>query len=44
MRINIQKIASSSTTEDQKNIVKKLKNVYEVIHVVDNERFELAAY
>ena len=34
----------SSTTEDPKNIVEELKKGFDVIHVVDDERFKLAAY
>ena len=34
----------SSTTEDPKNLVEELKKGFDVIHVVDDERFKLAAY
>ncbi|WMV37414.1 hypothetical protein MTR67_030799 [Solanum verrucosum] len=33
-----------STTEDPKNFIKELKKVFEVMHVADTERVELAAY
>ena len=35
---------SSITTEDLENFVKKLKKVFDVMHVDDVERVELAAY
>ena len=34
----------SSTTEDPKNLVEEFKKGFDVIHVVDDERFKLAAY
>ena len=33
-----------STSEDLKNFVEELKNVFQVMHVVDIERFELDVY
>nr|AAT39297.2 Gag-pol protein, putative [Solanum demissum] len=34
----------SSTTEDPENFIEELKKIFEVMHVVDTERVELAAY
>uniref|UniRef100_M0ZUZ3 Retrotransposon gag protein n=1 Tax=Solanum tuberosum TaxID=4113 RepID=M0ZUZ3_SOLTU len=34
----------SSTTEDPENFIEELKKVFEVMHVADTERVELAAY
>ena len=34
----------SNTTEDLEHFVEELKKVFEVIHVVDVERVELASY
>ena len=34
----------SITTEDSENFVEELKKVFDVIHVGDAERVELAAY
>ncbi|XP_049405200.1 uncharacterized protein LOC125868633 [Solanum stenotomum] len=35
---------SSSTTEDPESFVEELKNVFEVMHIADAEKLELAAY
>ena len=42
--MNPSSFTRSNTTEDTENFIEELKNVYEVIHVVDTERIELDAY
>ena len=44
MRMNPPSFIGSNTIEDPKNLVEKLLNVLNVIHVVGVERVELAAY
>jgi len=44
LRMNPPSFTSSSTTEDSKNFVEELQKVFEVMHVTDAERVELAAY
>ena len=34
----------SNTTEDPEHFIEELKKVFDVIHVADTERVELAAY
>ena len=42
--MNPASFVGSSTTEDPENFVEELKKVFDVIHEVDSERIELAAY
>ena len=42
--MNPPSFTGSNTTKDSENFIEELKKVYEVMHVVDVERFELAAY
>ena len=42
--MNPPSFTSSSTIEDSKNFVEQLKMVFDVIHCVDGERVDLAAY
>lgn len=35
---------SSSSTEDLKNFVEELKKVFDVMYVINAERYELVAY
>ncbi|KAG5572887.1 hypothetical protein H5410_062653 [Solanum commersonii] len=44
LRMNPPSFTGSSTTDDPESLVEKLKKVFEVMHVVDAERVELAAY
>ncbi|XP_015054851.1 uncharacterized protein LOC107001235 [Solanum pennellii] len=44
LRVNPPSITRSSPTEDPENFVEELKKVFEVMHMVDVERVELAAY
>ena len=42
--MNPTSFTGSSTTEDSKNFVEELKKVLDVMHVVGDERVELALY
>uniref|UniRef100_M1DEA1 Gag-pol polyprotein n=1 Tax=Solanum tuberosum TaxID=4113 RepID=M1DEA1_SOLTU len=42
--MNPPSFTSSSTTEDPKNFIEELEKVFDVMHVADTERVELAAY
>ena len=42
--MNPPSFTGSSTTEDLENFVEDLKKVFEVMHVVDVDRVELAVY
>ena len=42
--MNPHNFTRSNIIEDLENFVKELKKVFEVIHVVDVERVELASY
>ena len=42
--MNLPSFTGSSTFKDPKNFVEELKKVFEVMHVVDTEKVELAAY
>uniref|UniRef100_M1DUV7 Gag-pol polyprotein n=1 Tax=Solanum tuberosum TaxID=4113 RepID=M1DUV7_SOLTU len=42
--MNPPSFTGSSTTEDSENFIEELKKVFEVIHVADTERVELAKY
>ncbi|WMV51147.1 hypothetical protein MTR67_044532 [Solanum verrucosum] len=44
LRMNPPDFTSSSVTEDPEKFVEKLQMVFEITHVVDTERVELAAY
>ena len=44
LRMNTPNFSGSRTIEDLENFVKELKNVFDVMHVVDIERVELAPY
>uniref|UniRef100_M1D9K4 Gag-pol polyprotein n=1 Tax=Solanum tuberosum TaxID=4113 RepID=M1D9K4_SOLTU len=44
LRMNPPSFTGSSTSEDPENFVDKLKKVFDVIHVTDTVRIELAAY
>ncbi|KAG5571382.1 hypothetical protein H5410_061148 [Solanum commersonii] len=44
LRIKSPSITCSSVTEDLENIVEELQMVFEIMHVADAERVELAAY
>ncbi|KAG5614612.1 hypothetical protein H5410_014436 [Solanum commersonii] len=44
LRMNPSSFTGSSTTEDPENSIEELKKVFEVMHVADIERVELAAY
>ncbi|XP_049410522.1 uncharacterized protein LOC125873690 [Solanum stenotomum] len=44
LRMNPPCFTGSSTTEDPKNFIEELKKVFDVMHVADTERVELAAY
>ncbi|WMV40811.1 hypothetical protein MTR67_034196 [Solanum verrucosum] len=44
LRMNPSSFTGSSVTEDLKNFVEELQKVFEVMHVSDVERVELAAY
>ncbi|WMV33146.1 hypothetical protein MTR67_026531 [Solanum verrucosum] len=44
LRMNPPSFTGSSTTEDPENFIEELKSVFEVMHVVDTERVELATY
>ncbi|WMV38353.1 hypothetical protein MTR67_031738 [Solanum verrucosum] len=44
LRMNPPSFTGSSTTEDPENFIEELKKVFEVMHVADTERVELAAY
>uniref|UniRef100_M1D8X5 Retrotransposon gag protein n=1 Tax=Solanum tuberosum TaxID=4113 RepID=M1D8X5_SOLTU len=44
LRMNPLDFTSSSVTEDPENFVEELQKMFEVMHVVDAERVELAAY
>uniref|UniRef100_M1D8P2 Retrotransposon gag protein n=1 Tax=Solanum tuberosum TaxID=4113 RepID=M1D8P2_SOLTU len=44
LRINPPSFTGSSSIEDLENFIEKLQKVFEVMHVVDVERVELAAY
>ena len=42
--MNTLSFTCSNTTDDLENLVEDLKKVFGVMHVVDTERVELAAY
>ena len=42
LKINPPRFTGLSTTEDLENFVDELKKVFEVMHVVDTKRVELA--
>ncbi|WMV19091.1 hypothetical protein MTR67_012476, partial [Solanum verrucosum] len=44
LRMNPSSFTGSVTTEDLQNFIEELKKVFDVMHVVDTERVELAAY
>ncbi|XP_049344199.1 uncharacterized protein LOC125808560 [Solanum verrucosum] len=44
LRMNPPSFTGSRTTEDPQNFTEELKKVFDVMHVVDTERIELAAY
>ena len=44
MRINPPSFIGSSITKDLENFVEELKKMFELMHVVNNERVKLAAY
>ncbi|XP_015164177.1 uncharacterized protein [Solanum tuberosum] len=44
LRMNPPSFIGSSTTEDPENFIEELKKVFDVMHVVNIERVELAAY
>ncbi|KAH0781998.1 hypothetical protein KY290_001596 [Solanum tuberosum] len=44
LRMNPPSFTSSNTTKDPKHFVEELQKVFEVMHVADAERVELAAY
>ncbi|WMV38098.1 hypothetical protein MTR67_031483 [Solanum verrucosum] len=44
LRMNPPSFSGSSTTEDPKNFIEELKMVFNVMHVTDIVRVELAAY
>ncbi|KAH0682694.1 hypothetical protein KY285_022193 [Solanum tuberosum] len=44
LRMNPPSFIGSSVTEDPKNFVEELQKVFEIMHVVDDERVELTAY
>ena len=44
MRMNPSSFTGSSPIEDPENFIEKHKKVFNVMHVVDTKRVELAAY
>ncbi|KAG5576254.1 hypothetical protein H5410_056388 [Solanum commersonii] len=44
LRMNPSSFTVSNTSEDLENFIKELKKVFDVMHVDDTERVELAAY
>ncbi|WMV42358.1 hypothetical protein MTR67_035743 [Solanum verrucosum] len=44
LRMNPPSFTCSSVTENLENFVEKLQKVFEIMHIVDTERVELAAY
>lgn len=44
LRMNPPSFISSSSTEDLKNFVEELKKVFDVMYVINAERYELVAY
>ncbi|KAG5579337.1 hypothetical protein H5410_049964, partial [Solanum commersonii] len=44
LRMNLPSFTVSSTSEDPENFVDELKKVFDVMHIADTERVELAAY
>ena len=44
LRINPPSFTSLCTIEDSQNFVEKLKNVFDVMHLIDTEELEIDAY
>ena len=44
LRMNPPSFMGSSTTEDPENFIEELKKIFDVMHVADIERVELAVY
>ncbi|WMV40579.1 hypothetical protein MTR67_033964 [Solanum verrucosum] len=44
LRMNPPSFTDSSTREDPENFIEELEKVFEVMHIVDTEQVELAAY
>ena len=44
LRMNPPSFTSLSTIEDSENFVEKLKNVFDVMHLIDTEELEIDAY
>jgi len=44
LRMNTPSFTCSSVTENLENFIEELKRVFDVMHVAESERVELAAY
>ncbi|KAK4721277.1 hypothetical protein R3W88_011510 [Solanum pinnatisectum] len=44
LRMNPSNFTGSSVTEDPENFMEKIQKVFEIMHIADTERVELAAY